>query len=69
MICAFDGSSMLNVLRRLCGQLSAGPRIVLDQSIARMRDPISPPPCRKVCENAVSTSAIRRDYLATLLMS
>ena len=47
MICAFDGSSMLSALRRLCGQPSTGPSGVFDQSSARMRSPISPPPARK----------------------
>src|SRR5579864_4877829 len=46
MICALDGSSMLTVLRRLCGQSSTGPSAVFDQSMSRMRAPMSPPPWR-----------------------
>src|SRR6476661_3645330 len=48
MICAFDGSSMLTVLRRLCGHDSGAPRVLRDQSISRIRAPISPPPARNV---------------------
>jgi hypothetical protein len=47
MIWAFDGSSMLSVLRRLCGQVSGVPSGVRGQSISRIRAPISPPPARK----------------------
>jgi hypothetical protein len=43
MICALEGSSMLTVLRRLCGQALGGPSAVADQSISRIRAPISPP--------------------------
>ena len=42
------GSSMLRVLRRLCGQLSTGPSDVFAQSRSRIRAPISPPPWRNV---------------------
>jgi|SRR5579883_958665 hypothetical protein len=38
---------MLTALRRLCGQLSGGPRGEVDQSCPRSRTPISPPPVRK----------------------
>ena len=38
---------MLTAISRLCGQLSTGPSDVLDQSNARMRSPISPPPARQ----------------------
>jgi hypothetical protein len=48
MICALEGSSMLTVLRRLCGHVSTGPSLVCDQSISRIRVPISPPPARNV---------------------
>src|SRR5262245_1965260 len=34
---------MLTALRRLCGHDSIGPSCVLDQGIARIRSPISPP--------------------------
>ena len=37
---------MRTQVRRLCGQASTGPSGVRDQSIARIRSPISPPPCR-----------------------
>jgi len=47
MICALDGSSMLKVLRRLCGHCSGEPSGVVDQSSARMCAPISPPPFRQ----------------------
>jgi len=52
MICAFDGNSMLTALRRLCGQTVIGPTGVHDQSMARMRAPISPPPARYSSANA-----------------
>src|SRR5262245_51510285 len=45
MICAFEDSIMLSGVRRLCGQRPIGPSGVLDQSSARTRAPISPPPC------------------------
>src|SRR5689334_22744015 len=48
MIDAFEGSSMPTTLRRLCGQASTGPSDVVDQSIRRMREPISPPPLKTV---------------------
>jgi hypothetical protein len=46
MICALDGSSMLTVLRKLCGHAAPGPSGDFDQSSARIRAPISPPPWR-----------------------
>ncbi len=46
MICAFEGRSMLSVLRRLCGHVSTAPSVVSDQSMSRIRAPISPPPAR-----------------------
>jgi hypothetical protein len=39
---------MLTVLRRLWGHVPTGPSGVFDQSKARMRAPISPPPWRNV---------------------
>jgi hypothetical protein len=39
---------MLTVLRRLCGHVSGTPNELLDQSISRMRVPISPPLARNV---------------------
>src|SRR6185503_8749175 len=45
MICAFEASIMQSGLRKLCGQWSIGPSGVVDQSRARTRAPISPPPC------------------------
>src|SRR5262245_11076697 len=44
MIWAFDGSSILTELRKLCGHDSIGPSGVSDQSISRINSPISPPP-------------------------
>src|SRR5688572_20917521 len=38
---------ILTAVLRLCGQPSAGPSEVLDQSKTRVRSPISPPPARK----------------------
>ena len=35
---------VLTLVRKLCGQLSTAPSGVFDQSIERMRAPISPPP-------------------------
>src|SRR5262249_49571446 len=43
-IWAFDGSSILTELRKLCGHDSIGPSGVRDQSISRINLPISPPP-------------------------
>src|SRR5688572_17723936 len=45
MICAFEDSIMLKGVRKLCGQRPIGPSGVFDQSSARTRAPISPPPC------------------------
>src|SRR5215471_9234596 len=44
MIWAFDGSSILTELRKLCGHDSIGPSGVRDQSFSRINFPISPPP-------------------------
>src|SRR5262252_829061 len=44
IIWAFDGSSILTELRKLCGHDSIGPSGVRDQSISRINLPISPPP-------------------------
>src|SRR5215472_996760 len=38
---------MLTAVLRLCGQPATGPTGVVDQSKARVRSPISPPPARK----------------------
>ena len=38
---------MLMVVRRLCGQPATGPSEVVDQSIDRIKRPISPPPFQK----------------------
>jgi hypothetical protein len=40
----------LTALRKLWGQVSAGPSAVRDQSSARIRSPISPPPASQVAE-------------------
>src|ERR1051325_3458873 len=45
---------MLSVLRRLCGHVATGPSTVADQSIPRMREPISPPPWRNGYEDSDS---------------
>jgi len=37
---------------RLCGQRAGGPTGLVDQSNARMRSPISPPPLRKLSSAA-----------------
>src|SRR5688500_6488810 len=64
MIWAFDGSSMHKVLRRLCGQVEGVPSVVFDQSIARMREPISPPPARNErLEVSVGRAAMSRSRL------
>ena len=49
---------MLTVVRRLCGHPVAGPSGVFDQSIDRIKFPISPPPRRKAkgSESEVSLS-------------
>jgi hypothetical protein len=39
-----DAMHKLTVVRKLCGQVSGEPNGVLDQSLERMRPPISPPP-------------------------
>ncbi len=57
-ICAFDGSSMLTVLRRLWGHDSGGPSGVPDQSSSRIRAPISPPPARKVSSRGSTGSLL-----------
>src|SRR5215510_3382263 len=44
IIWAFEGSSILTELRKLCGHDSIGPSVVRDQSISRINLPISPPP-------------------------
>ena len=41
-----DPRQMLTAVFRLCGHPAAGPKGVLDQSNARVRSPISPPPAR-----------------------
>src|SRR5262249_17353903 len=45
---------------RLRGQLVAGPRGVAGQSNARIRAPISPPPCRKSASPAGNSSVVDR---------
>ncbi len=42
-----EAKQMLTVVRRLCGHPSTGPSGVADQSIDRIKLPISPPPNRK----------------------
>ena len=51
---------MRTAVFRLCGQRSTGPSDVRDQSIARIRAPISPPPARKVAAAVISSGLIRR---------
>ena len=41
-----EARQMLTVVRRLCGHPATGPSEVFDQSIARIKLPISPPPDR-----------------------
>src|SRR4029450_10391056 len=55
MIWALEGSRKLTALRRLWGQAWTGPSAVRDQSNARMRSPISPPPERKASGGTAST--------------
>jgi hypothetical protein len=45
-----DSIRMLTAVRKLCGHDSTGPTGVFDQSIERMRSPVSPPPWRSACE-------------------
>ena len=42
----FDLRQMLTAVSRLCGHSLGGPTAVVDQSIALVRSPISPPPAR-----------------------
>jgi hypothetical protein len=56
MIWAFDGSSMLSVLRRLCGQVSGVPSAVRDQSISRIRARLAARQERKDRQGRVSAS-------------
>src|SRR5215470_3877306 len=42
-----DPRQMLTAVFRLCGQPAGGPTGDLDQSVVRVRSPISPPPARK----------------------
>ena len=41
-----EARQMLTVVRKLCGHPVTGPSAVFDQSIARIKLPISPPPAR-----------------------
>src|SRR5580658_1923648 len=50
-------------VRRLCGQRDGAPSGVADQSCARMRAPISPPPARKSNDSPESRSEPRGDVL------
>src|SRR5665213_971812 len=54
-------SRMRSAVRRLCGQVSGGPSGVADQSWARVKAPISPPPARKSAEIGLSTLNIQDD--------
>src|SRR5215813_2560261 len=55
IIWAFDGSSILTELRKLCGHDSIGPSGVRDQSISRINFPISPPPVsQSACEAVIA---------------
>ena len=42
----FELSSILRVVRKLCGQFSEEPKEVLLQSFSRVSLPISPPPAK-----------------------
>ena len=42
-----EARQMLMVVRKLCGHPATGPSEVFDQSIDRIKRPISPPPARK----------------------
>ena len=46
-----EARQMLTVVRRLCGQPATSPSEVFDQSIVRIKLPISPPPDRKASES------------------
>src|SRR5215475_246594 len=52
IIWAFDGSSILTELRKLCGHDAIGPSGVRDQSISRINLPISPPPVSQLARAA-----------------
>ena len=52
---------MRTTVFRLCGQCSIGPTGVCDQSRARMRAPISPPPKRN--EVAPSRDLLRSSFI------
>src|SRR6476620_6920165 len=56
---------MLTVLRRLCGHRCGGPSAVRDQSISRMRPPISPPPARNVSVEGSIEGAFIREHVRT----
>ena len=67
MICALDGSSMLTVLHKLWGHASTGPRGDFDQSSARIRAPISPPPRRNArFERAMEELSVMCELSRTL---
>src|SRR5262245_7842676 len=53
MIWAFEGSSILTELRKLCGHDSIAPSGVRDQSISRINLPISPPPVSQSARAAI----------------
>jgi hypothetical protein len=49
---------MLTAVLTLCGQVSGGPSGVVDQSLARMRVPISPPPASHAQAARSATASI-----------
>jgi len=54
---------MLTVVRRLCGQPATGPSEVFDQSIARIKLPISPPPAKKASGSESENKWSRRRFM------
>src|SRR4051794_40538953 len=54
----FEPRTMLAAVLRLWGQPSGAPREVADQSYARMRAPMAPPPARNGASDVVGLSSI-----------
>jgi hypothetical protein len=54
---------MLTAVRRLWGQVSTPPMLVLDQSNERIRSPIAPPPTRK-CSPGAMDERVAEDMVA-----
>ena len=62
-----EARQMLTVVRRLCGHSATGPSEVSDQSIDRIKLPISPPPVRKARESG-SEAGVSLRFISALLV-